>query len=105
MEPGLLESIYVECLVHELINRGLVVKTEVLIPLIYKEKELSKRFKIDVLIENEIIIEVKAVEILLPVHEAQIISHLKLADKRLGFLVNFNVPLLINGFKRFVNNF
>lgn len=105
MEPGLLESIYVECLVHELVNRGLVVKTEVLIPLIYKEKELSKRFKIDVLIENEIIIEVKAVEILLPVHEAQIISHLKLADKRLGFLVNFNVPLLINGFKRFVNNF
>lgn len=105
MEPGLLESIYVECLVYELINRGLVVKTEVLIPLIYKEKELSKRFKIDVLIENEIIIEVKAVEILLPVHEAQIISHLKLADKRLGFLVNFNVPLLINGFKRFVNNF
>lgn len=105
MEPGSLESIYVECLVHELINRGLVVKTEVLIPLIYKEKELSKRFKIDVLIENEIIIEVKAVEILLPVHEAQIISHLKLADKRLGFLVNFNVPLLINGFKRFVNNF
>ena len=105
MGPGLLESIYVECLVHELINRGLVVKTEVLIPLIYKEKELSKRFKIDVLIENEIIIEVKAVEILLPVHEAQIISHLKLADKRLGFLVNFNVPLLINGFKRFVNNF
>lgn len=105
MGPGLLESIYVECLVYELINRGLVVKTEVLIPLIYKEKELSKRFRIDVLIENEIIIEVKAVEILLPVHEAQIISHLKLADKRLGFLVNFNVPLLINGFKRFVNNF
>jgi GxxExxY protein len=59
----------------------------------------------DILVENEIIIEVKAVEILLPVHEAQIISHLKLADKRLGFLVNFNVPILIKGFKRFVNKF
>ncbi len=105
MGPGLLESIYVECLVYELMNRGLVVKTEVLIPLRYKEKELSKRFRIDVLVENEIIIEAKAIEIVLPVHEAQIISHLKLADKRLGFLVNFNVPLLINGFKRFVNNF
>ena len=105
MGPGLLESIYVECLVYELKNRGLVVKTEVLIPLIYKDKELSKRFRIDVLVENEIIIEVKAIEILLPVHEAQIISHLKLADKRLGFLINFNVPILIKGFKRFVNNF
>lgn len=105
MGPGLLESIYVECLVYELKNRGLVVKTEVLIPLIYKDKELSKRFRIDVLVENDIIIEAKAIEILLPIHDAQIISHLKLADKRLGFLVNFNVPILIKGFKRFVNNF
>ncbi|KAB2859567.1 MAG: hypothetical protein KFKLKKLM_02172 [Flavobacteriales bacterium] len=105
MGPGLLESIYVECLVYELKNRGLIVDTEVTIPLIYKEKELSKRFRIDVLVENEIIIEVKAIEILLPVHEAQIISHLKLADKRLGFLINFNVPILIKGLKRFVNNF
>ena len=105
MGPGLLESIYVECLVYELKNRGVVVKTEVLIPLIYKDIELSKRFRIDVLVENEIIIEAKAIEILLPIHDAQIISHLKLADKRLGFLVNFNVPILIKGFKRFVNNF
>ena len=105
MGPGLLESIYVECLVYELKNRGLIVDTEVTIPLIYKEKKLSKRFRIDVLVENEIIIEVKAIEILLPVHEAQIISHLKLADKRLGFLINFNVPILIKGLKRFVNNF
>jgi len=105
MGPGLLESIYVWCLVYELEKRGLKIMTEVPIPLVYKGVELSKSFKIDILVENEIIIEVKAVEILLPVHEAQIISHLKLADKRLGFLVNFNVPVLIKGFRRFVNKF
>ena len=68
-------------------------------------EELNKDFRIDLLVEDEIIIEIKAVEILLPVHDAQIISYLKLADKRLGFLINFNVPLVKNGFKRFVNNF
>ncbi len=99
MGPGLLESIYVECLVYELKNRGLNVDTEVTIPLIYKEIELSKRFRIDVLVENEIIIEAKAIELLMPIHEAQIISHLKLADKRLGFLINFNAPVLVKGFK------
>ena len=57
------------------------------------------------MVENEIIIEVKAIELLMPIHEAQIISHLKLADKRLGFLINFNAPVLVKGFKRFVNNF
>ncbi|MDD5570097.1 MAG: GxxExxY protein [Bacteroidales bacterium] len=105
MGPGLLESIYVLCLVRELKNRKLNVLTEVSIPLLYKGIELSKDFRIDILVENEIIIEVKSVEIILPVHQAQIISYLKLADKKLGFLVNFNVPLLKDGFKRFVNNF
>ncbi|MFW5805344.1 MAG: GxxExxY protein [Bacteroidales bacterium] len=105
MGPGLLESIYVECLVYELKKRGLKIKTEVPIPLVYNGVELSKRFRMDILVENEIIIEVKAIETILPVHEAQIISHLKLADKRLGFLINFNVPILIKGFKRFVNKF
>jgi GxxExxY protein len=83
----------------------LKIKTEVSIPLVYNGVELSKRVRMDILVENEIIIEVKANEIILPVHEAQIISHLKLANKRLGFLVNFNVPILIKGFKRFVNKF
>jgi len=92
-------------LVYELRNRGLEVQTEIPIPLIYKGVELTKKFKLDILVENEIIIEVKAVEVLLPIHEAQIISHLKLTDKRLGFLVNFNVPILVNGFNRFVNKF
>lgn len=73
--------------------------------MIYKGYELSKDYKIDILVEDEIIIELKSVEIMLPVFEAQIISYLKLANKRLGFLINFNVPILKQGFKRFVNNF
>ncbi|MFA5834233.1 MAG: GxxExxY protein [Bacteroidota bacterium] len=105
MGPGLLESIYELCLLDELQQRGLVVASQVSIPLRFKGKELSKDFRIDILVENEIVLEIKAVDILLPVHEAQIISYLKLTDKRLGFLINFNVPLLKNGFKRFVHNF
>lgn len=105
MGPGLLESIYVLCLVYELQKRGLRPLAEVSIPLNYKGVELSKDFRIDILVENEIILEIKSVEILLPVHQAQIISYLKLADKCLGFLINFNVPVLKEGFRRFVNNF
>ncbi len=105
MGPGLLESVYIICLVYELQKRGLKAKTEVSIPLIYQGIVLSKDFRIDILVEDEIILELKAVEVLLPVHQAQIISYLKLADKRLGFLINFNVPLMKNGIKRFVNNF
>ena len=102
--PGLLESVYTFCLDYELKERGYNVKTEVSIPLIYKGVKLEKDFRIDLLIENEIILEIKSVEVLLPVHEAQIISYLKLTNKKLGFLINFNVPLLKQGFKRFVNN-
>lgn len=105
MGPGLLESIYVWCLTYELKSRDLKIDLEVPVPIIYRGVELEKKYKIDILVENEIIIEAKAVEVILPVHTAQIISHLKLADKKLGFLVNFNVPLLKDGFKRFVNNF
>ncbi|MBL4716256.1 MAG: GxxExxY protein [Bacteroidia bacterium] len=105
MGPGLLEKIYEICLIKELSLRGINVQNQVCIPLQYKGYELSKDFYIDILVENEIIIELKAVDTLHPVHEAQIISYLKLADKRLGFLINFNVPLLKHGFKRFVNNF
>lgn len=105
MGPGLLESIYTLCLLDELEQRKLIVISQVSIPLRYKQKELSKDFRIDILVENEVILEIKSVEVLLPVHEAQIISYLKLADKRLGFLINFNVPLMKHGFKRFVHNF
>jgi len=103
--PGLLESVYELCLAKELANRNIKVKTQVIIPLLYKGEIISKDFRIDLLVEDEVIIEVKAVEILLPVHEAQIISYLKLADKRLGLLINFNVAILKKGFHRFVNKF
>ncbi|GIL22743.1 MAG: hypothetical protein BroJett042_12560 [Bacteroidota bacterium] len=105
MGPGLLESVYQQCLVKELSLRG--IKTEVLVPvaLQYKGYTLNKDYVIDILVEEEIILELKAVETILPVHEAQIISYLKLADKRLGFLINFNVRLMKDGFRRFVNNF
>ena len=105
MGPGLLESVYESCLEKELSLRDIHAQKQVFLPLVYRGEELNKDFRIDLLVENEIIIEIKAAEILLPVHEAQIISYLKLADKRLGFLINFNVPLLKHGFRRFVNNF
>ena len=103
--PGLLESFYEYSLMTELSLRNIKAKNKIGIPLIYKGINTGKVFEIDILLENEIVIELKAVEILHPVFEAQLISYLKLADKRLGFLINFNVPLLKNGFKRFVNNF
>jgi GxxExxY protein len=105
MGPGLLESVYELCLDKELSLRNIKTNRQVALPLRYRGYEIDKEFRIDLLIEDEIIIEIKAVDYLLPVHEAQIISYLKLADKKLGFLINFNVPLLKNGFKRFVNNF
>lgn len=105
MGPGLLEGVYQQCLVKELIMRDVKVNTMVPVPLQYKGHLLNKDYVIDILVADEVILELKAVEGLLPVHEAQIISYLKLANKRLGFLINFNVPLLKNGFKRFVNNF
>ena len=105
MGPGLLESVYELCLMKEFELRGVKAKNQEALPLIYKGFELSKEFKIDILVEDEIILELKSSETMLPVYEAQIISYLKLADKRLGFLINFNVPLMKDGFKRFVHNF
>ena len=105
MGPGLLESVYELCLIKELELRGLGVQRQVSIPLDYKGFELSKDYVIDLLVEHKVIVEIKAVEVLLPIHEAQLISYLRLADKSVGLLINFNVPVLKNGFKRFVNNF
>ncbi len=105
MGPGLLESVYQECLLKEFKLRNINAEQMIMIPLVYKGVELNKTYVIDILAESEIIIELKALETILPVHEAQLISYLKLANKRLGFLINFNVPLLKNGFRRFVNNF
>ena len=105
MGPGLLETVYEYCLIKELELRNIKVQSQVPIPILYKGFKIEKDFRADILVESEIIIELKACEILTPVHSAQIISYLKLADKRLGFLVNFNVRLIKNGFKRFVNNY
>jgi GxxExxY protein len=105
MGPGLLESIYEQCLMKEFELRMIKAKNQVPISLIYKTHELSRELKIDILVENEIILELKSSEIMHPVYEAQIISYLKLTNKKLGFLINFNVPVLKDGFKRYVNNF
>ena len=105
MGPGLLESIYEQCLMKEFELRMVNAKNQVPVSLIYKTYELSRELKIDILVENEIILELKSTEIMHPVYEAQIISYLKLTNKKLGFLINFNVPVLKDGFKRYVNNF
>ena len=104
--PGLLESVYEYALIKEIQLRGIAALYQVKVPLIYKGFDTGKEFFLDILIENAIIIEVKSCEEgMRPVHQAQLLSYLKLANKRLGFLINFNVPLLKNGFKRLVNNY
>ena len=105
MGPGLLESVYEFCLAKELNIRGINIKSQVPIPLFYKGYELAKDFRIDILVEEKIIIEIKAVESILPVHQAQLISYLKLYDSKMGFLIYFNTHLIKDGFKRFVNNY
>ena len=103
--PGLLESAYQIALHRELELRGLSVRAKVAVELIYKDAPLGKCYEIDLLVEDEIIIELKSCEIINPVFMSQIITYLKLSNKRLGYLINFNVPLLKEGFKRVVNNF
>jgi len=85
--------------------RNIKAKNQVSIPLYYKNYELEKEFRINIFVEDEIITEIKSAEIIHSIYEVQIISYFKLTNKKLGFLINFNVPLLKNGFRRFVNNF
>jgi GxxExxY protein len=101
--PGLLESVYEICLIEELEQRGMKVQQQVRLPLYYKGKLTDKFFIIDLLIENEIIIELKAADRILPVYEHQLMTYLKLTQKNLGLLINFNVPRLIDGIMRRVN--
>lgn len=105
MGPGLLEKIYELCLMKELELRGIRAESQVDVNLTYKGFILNKTFSVDILVEKEIILELKAVEHMHPVFEFQLISYLKLADNRLGFLINFNVPLMKDGIKRRVNKF
>ncbi len=103
--PGLLESAYQYALLKELELRSILAQYQVQVKLFYKGYDTGKYYAIDILVENEIVIEIKCADIMHPVYTAQIISYLKLSQKKLGFLVNFHVPLIKNGIKRFVNNF
>ncbi len=99
--PGLLESAYEACLKHELSKRGFKVLSQVILPVIYDGVEVDADYRLDLLVEDAVIVELKAVERLLPIHEAQLLSYLKLSGRKVGLLINFNVEHLKNGIKRF----
>jgi len=101
--PGLLESSYQQCLAYELRRRGLHVQCEVSLPVRYEEIEIDAGYRIDMLIEGSVIIENKAVERILPVHAAQLLTYLRMKDCRLGFLLNWFVPRMKDGIRRYVN--
>ena len=101
--PGLLESAYQECLYYEISKSGLNVLKEVPLPLVYEEVQLEVGYRIDLLIENKFIVEIKSVESLTDVHLAQVLTYLKLSKIKLGFLLNFNVARLKSGIKRIIN--
>ena len=100
--PGLLESVYEVCLAHELKQQGLVVATQVPYPVVYDEVKLDAGLRLDMLVEHRVIVEIKAVERIHPVFEAQLLSYLRLTGHRLGLLINFHVPFIKDGIKRIV---
>jgi len=101
--PGLLESAYLECLFYELQKAGLNVEKQKPLPLIYKEVKLDAGYRLDLIVENKVIVELKSVEALNEIHIAQVLTYLKLSDCKLGLLMNFNVLRIIDGLKRLVN--
>lgn len=94
--PGLLESIYESCLIDELVHKGLNVKSQLLLPVHYKGRELNQQFKLDLLVEDLVIVELKSVETILPVFKSQLLTYMKLADKPKGLLINFNCSNITN---------
>lgn len=100
--PGLLESAYQKCLCYELEKRGLKIQKEKALPVVYKEIKLDQGYRIDILVEDKVVIELKAVECFTDVHTAQVLTYLKLGEYKLGLLINFHVSLLKNGIKRFI---
>ncbi len=100
--PGLLESAYEECLIFELQQKGYKVERQKPVPVIYKEIKLDYGYRIDVLVENKVLLELKSIEAIAPVHEAQILTYMKFSGIKIGLLMNFNVTVLKNGLKRFV---
>jgi len=102
--PGLLESAYQECLYYELMSLGLNIEKEKSLPIIYKSVKLDHGYRIDLLVENKVVIELKTVDALTDVHKAQVITYLKLGQYKLGILINFQVTLLKNGIRRIINS-
>lgn len=102
--PGLLESAYEQCMLYELHRRGLRAVAQVELPVIYESVRINAGYRIDLLVEDAVIVELKAVEKVLPIHKAQIISYLKISGKQLGLLINFHVEHLKDGISRFANN-
>jgi GxxExxY protein len=102
LEPGLLESAYQACLAHELRIRGLDVATQVALPVVYESKRLELGYRIDLLAENLVVVEIKCVEAIHPVHQAQLLSYMRLSGKHVGLLINFYVAQLKDGIKRMV---
>ncbi|MBU2507293.1 MAG: GxxExxY protein [Bacteroidetes bacterium] len=100
--PGLLESAYEECLSYELTKSGLNIERQKPVPVVYKEVKLDCGYRIDILVENLVVIELKASEGITPVHEAQVLTYLKFAEKKIGLLINFNVLRLKDGLRRFI---
>jgi GxxExxY protein len=102
--PGLLESSYEACLAFELADRGLSVERQKALPVVYRNVKLDCGYRIDLLVEEKVIVELKAVERVEPIHTAQLLSYLKLSGCKLGLLINFNVKILKNGIRRLINN-
>jgi len=100
--PGLLESAYEECLFYELINNGLEVKKQLALPLVYKEIKLDAGYRIDLMVENKVIVEIKSVDAIAEIHKAQLMTYLKLANIKVGLLINFNVTMLKDGIVRWI---
>jgi len=100
--PGLLESAYEACLAHELKKRNLKVERQVAVPLVYEGEVIDAAFRVDLLVQDKLVVELKAVEKVLPIHEAQVITYLKIMAQRLGLLINFNAYLIKDGIKRIV---
>ena len=103
--PGLLESVYEQCFAYELDTRGIKVQRQVILPVTYRDIRIDAGLRLDLLIGGTLVVEIKAVEKLLPVHEAQLLTYLKLSGHRVGLLINFNVPLIKQGIRRLLNGF
>ena len=103
--PGLLESVYQCCLFQELIDMGLPVVEQVPVPVIYKGRRMAQDLRLDLLVDNRLVVEIKSVEAIHPVHRAQLITYLKLADKKLGLLINFNEEKVVDGVERLMNGY